>query len=66
MTEVDVKDGEPTVSMSDGSWASAGDVQIVERVSSVDERLPVRYEVAKVATVVAFDTVPAGSDEPAI
>jgi hypothetical protein len=63
VTEVDFKDGEPTVSMSDGTWEFAADVLILERVGSEDLRLPVRYDVARVLTSVAFNTVSTDADE---
>jgi hypothetical protein len=58
VTEEDSKDGIPTVGLSDGTFAFVGDVRIVERETSVDARLPARYDVAKVVAVVAFNTLP--------
>jgi hypothetical protein len=58
VTETEHKDGMPTVGLSDGTWQFAGDIEVVERVGSEDRRLPLRYEVAKVITVVVFNTRP--------
>lgn len=55
----DTKDGALTLNFASGGWDYADDCELIERAEP-DDRLPVRYPVARVAVFVAFNSTPEG------
>jgi hypothetical protein len=62
VTSTDTKDGGLTVDFWEGEhprWAYADSVEVIERAEP-DDRLPVRFPLARLAVFVAFNSTPEG------
>lgn len=55
VVDVDSKDGERTLGFENGTWCWAYEAEVVER-EAPDRRLPLRYDLARVLTIVIFNT----------